>query len=448
MFKKIIIANRGEVALRIQHAASELGIKTVALYSRADSNLMHVKLADEAICIGDSPVVDSYLNKEAILTAAINTKADAIHPGYGFFAEKSDFARQAAHEGLVFVGPDPDTIALMRNKIRAVNLMRQFGLSCIPGSNAVLTSDPQMNLQIAEELGYPVVIKAVFGGGGRAVHIVHTASNLLRFIDLTQQEASIAFGSPDVYMEKYLNDVRHIEVQVFGDKYGNVVHLGDRDCSTQRWNKKIIEESLAPGITAEQRAQICNQCVDVAKKIYYHGAGTFEFLYKDGNFYFIEMNTRIQVGHTVTEMITDLDIVKDQIKIAAGEPLGYKQSDIIFNGHAIQCRIYAEDPRSFIPSHGTINSYYAPGGPGVRVDSHIYDGYVIPSNYDSLIIKIIVHGDTREHAINRMRSALEELVVKGVSTNKTIHQVILHDVDFIEGKFLANYLEKRLGPKP
>jgi acetyl-CoA carboxylase biotin carboxylase subunit len=446
MFKKIAIANRGEVALRIHHAASELGIKTVALYSSADSGLMHVKLADEAICIGDSPVKSSYLNNEAILTAAKNVNADAIHPGYGFFAEKAAFARQVASEGLVFIGPDPDTIALMRNKVEAVNQMRQFGLVCVPGSNAVLT-DPQVNLQLAKELGYPVVIKAVFGGGGRAVHIVHTEANLLRLIELTRQEANTNFGNPDVYMEKYLDDVRHIEVQIIGDKHGNVVHFGDRDCSTQRWNKKIIEESLAPGITAEQRDQICNKCVEIAKKINYSGLGTFEFLYKDNNFYFIEMNTRIQVGHTVTEMLTDVDLVKDQIKIAAGEPLSYKQSDIIFNGHAIQCRIYAEDPRTFVPSHGKINSYYAPGGPGVRVDSHIYDGYVIPNNYDALIVKIIVHGDTREHAINRMSSALEELVIKGVTTNKTIHQAILHDADFIEGKFLTNYLEKRLGPK-
>lgn len=447
MFKKIAIANRGEVALRIHHAAKELGIKTVALYSSVDSNLMHVKLADEAICIGDSPVIDSYLNNEAILTAAKNAKVDAIHPGYGFFAEKSAFAKQVAEQGLVFIGPDPDTIALMRNKVKAVSLMRQLGLSCVPGSNAVLTSDSQANLQIAKDLGYPVVIKAVFGGGGRAVHIVHTESNLLRLIELTQQEAAGTFGNSDVYMEKYLDDVRHIEVQIFGDKHGNVVHFGDRDCSTQRWNKKIIEESLAPGITTAQREQLCNQCVEIAKKINYCGAGTFEFLYKDDNFYFIEMNTRIQVGHTVTEMITDIDLVKDQIKIAAGESLSYKQSDIIFNGHAIQCRIYAEDPRSFVPSHGKINSYYAPGGPGVRVDSHIYDGYVIPSNYDALIVKIIVHGDTREHAINRMLSALEELVIKGVTTNKTIHQAILHDADFIAGKFLTNYLEKKLGPK-
>jgi len=447
MFKKIVIANRGEVALRIQHAASELGIKTVALYSSADSNLMHVKLADEAICIGNAPVIDSYLNSAAILTAAKNTKADAIHPGYGFFAEKATFARQVASEGLIFVGPDPETIAVMRNKVAAINLMQQFGLSCIPGSNAVLTDDAQFNLQLAKDLGYPVVIKAAFGGGGRAVHIVHTESNLLRLIELTQQEAKSTFGSADVYMEKYLHDVRHIEVQIFGDKYGNVVHFGDRDCSTQRWNKKIIEEALAPGITTAQREQICNQCVAMAKKINYRGAGTFEFLYKDGNFHFIEMNTRIQVGHTVTEMITELDLVKDQIKIAAGEPLSYQQSDIVFNGHAIQCRIYAEDPRSFVPSYGKINAYYAPGGPGVRVDSHIYDGYVIPSNYDTLIAKIIVHGDTREHAINRMSSALEELVIKGVTTNKTIHQAILNDADFKAGNFLTNYLEKRLGPK-
>lgn len=447
MFKKIAIANRGEVALRIHHAAKELGIKTVALYSSADSNLMHVKLADEAICIGDSPVVDSYLNSAAILTAAKNANVDAIHPGYGFFAEKAAFAKQVADEGLVFIGPHADTISMMRNKVKAVSLMRQFGLSCVPGSNAVLTSDAQANLQIAKELGYPVVIKAVFGGGGRAVHIVHTESNLLRTIELTQQEANTAFGSADVYMEKYLDNVRHIEVQVFGDKNGNVVHFGDRDCSTQRWNKKIIEESLAPGITAEQREKICNQCVEAAKKINYCGAGTFEFLYKDGNFYFIEMNTRIQVGHTVTEMLTNLDLVKEQIKIAAGESLSYNQGDINFNGHSIQCRISAEDPRSFVRSYGKINSYYAPGGPGVRVDSHIYDGYIIPSNYDTLIVKIIVHGDTREHAINRMSSALEELVIKGVTTNKTIHQAILHDANFIEGNFLTNYLEKKLGPK-
>ncbi len=447
MFKKIVIANRGEVALRIHHAANELGIKTVALYSSADSNLMHVKLADEAICIGDSPVASSYLNSEAILTAAKNTKADAIHPGYGFFAEKAEFAKQVAEQGLVFIGPEAETIALMRNKIEALKLMDQFGLLCIPGSKAVLTSDSKVNLRIAADLGYPIVIKAVFGGGGRAVHVVHTEANLLRIIELTQQEAKTTFGRPDVYMEKYLDDVRHIEVQILGDKYGNVVNFGVRDCSTQRWNKKIIEESLAPGITDAQREQICNQCVDAAKKINYCGAGTFEFLYKDGNFYFIEMNTRIQVGHTVTEMLTDLDLVKDQIKIAAGERLSYQQKDIVFNGHAIQCRISAEDPRSFVRSHGKINSYYAPGGPGVRVDSHIYDGYVLPSDYDTLIVKIIVHGDTRAHAINRMSSALEELVIKGVTTNKTIHQAILHDVDFIEGKFLTNYLEKRLGPK-
>lgn len=447
MFKKIVIANRGEIALRIQHAASELGIKTVALYSSADSSLMHVKLANEAICIGNAPVKESYLNSNAIIAAAKNTKADAIHPGYGFFAEKAAFAKLVKDNDLVFIGPSADIINVMRNKVQAINLMQQYGLSCIPGSNAVLTNDAEGNMQIAAKLGYPVLIKAVFGGGGRAVHIVHKPDNLLKTIEMTQQEAKSEFGSSDVYMEKFIDNVRHIEVQILGDNYGNVVHFGDRDCSTQRWNKKIIEESLAPGITAKQHEEICNQCVEVAKKIKYSGAGTFEFLYRDNKFYFVEMNTRIQVGHTVTEMISDIDLVKEQIKIAAGEQLSYQQADIRFNGHAIQCRIYAEDPRSFTPSHGKINLYYAPGGPGVRVDSHIYDGYVIPENYDKLIVKIIVHGDTREHAINRMLSALEELVIKGVTTNITVHQAILHDIDFIEGKFLTNHLEKRLGPK-
>lgn len=447
MFKKIIIANRGEIALRIHKAAQELGIKTVALYSNADVNLLHVKQTDEAICIGDAPVKSSYLNKQAVITAAEITKADAIHPGYGFFAENADFAKLVTEQGYTFIGPKAELIALMRNKIAARHLMTKYNVQCVPGSLEPLTNDLAANAELADKIGFPVVIKAAKGGGGKAINVAYKPETLARTIDITRQQAAEMFGDDSVYLEKYLEDPRHIEVQVLADNFGNAIHLYARDCSTQRWNKKIIEEAPAYGVPELDLEAISNLCANVCKEVEYSGACTFEFLYLDGQFYFNEINTRVQVGHTVTEFITDMDIVKEQICVAAGEKLSKNQDQIRKHGHSIQCRIYAQDPRTQEASYGTITQFHAPGGPGIRVDAHIYDGYILPQNYDPLIAKIVAHGDTREHAIKRMSGALEELTIKGVKTNKTLHQAILQDPDFIAGKFTSSHLEKKLGPK-
>lgn len=444
MFDKIVIANRGEIALRILRACKELGIKTVALHSTADSNLMHVKLADESVCIGNPPSAQSYLNIPAIISAAEITDANAIHPGYGFLSENADFAERVEQSGFVFIGPTPDSIRTMGDKVSAINTMRKAGVPCVPGSNGVLEDDPEKNIMLAREIGYPIIIKAAGGGGGRGMREVHSEEDLLTAISLTRTEAGAAFNNPNVYMEKFLQHPRHIEIQVLGDGHGNAVHLGERDCSMQRRHQKVLEEAPAPGISEELRNQIGERCVEACKAIKYRGAGTFEFLYEDGKFYFIEMNTRIQVEHPVTELITGLDLVKEQIKIAAGLPFTLKQSDIKISGHAIECRINAEDPRTFMPSPGKIGLFHAPGGPGVRFDSHIYSSYIVPPNYDSLIGKLITYGDNRATALSRMRNALDEIVVDGIVTNVPLHQNLMRDSNFQAGGTTIHYLEKKL----
>ena len=444
MLEKIVIANRGEIALRILRACKELGIKTVALHSTADNNLMHVKLADESVCIGNPPAAQSYLNIPAIISAAEITDASAIHPGYGFLSENADFAERVEQSGFVFIGPTPETIRTMGDKVSAINTMRKANVPCVPGSNGVLGDDPDQNLRIAKEIGYPVIIKASGGGGGRGMRVVHSEASLLNAISLTQTEAGAAFGNANVYMEKFLENPRHIEIQVLGDGFGNAVHLGERDCSMQRRHQKVLEEAPAPGITPELRNEIGMRCVQACQELKYRGAGTFEFLYEDGKFYFIEMNTRIQVEHPVTELITGIDLVKEQIKIAAGEKLTLKQSDIKITGHAIECRINAEDPRTFMPSPGKIALYHAPGGPGVRIDSHIYSSYTVPPNYDSLIGKLITHGDNRATAISRMRNALDEIVIDGINTNIPLRHDLVRDANFQMGGTSIHYLEKKL----
>lgn len=444
MIKKVLIANRGEIALRIHRACKELGIKTVAAYSTADKELMHVKLADEAVCIGPANAAHSYLSIPAVISAAEISHADAIHPGYGFLAENADFAERVEESGFVFIGPSSKTIELMGNKVSAIDAMRKAGIPCIPGSNGALNDDTHRNLKIAREIGYPVLIKAAGGGGGRGMRVVREESTLIDAIATTKAEAAAAFGNDEVYMEKFLETPRHIEVQVLGDGQGHAIHLGERDCSMQRRHQKVIEEAPAPGITPEQRAEIGTLCVKACESINYRGAGTFEFLYEKGRFYFIEMNTRVQVEHPVTEMITGVDIVKAQIRIAGGEKLPYKQSDIHINGHAIECRINAEDPFTFIPSPGTINVYHAPGGMGVRMDSHLYTSYKVPPNYDSLIGKLIVHGTSRETALARMRNALEEIVIEGIKTNIPLHQELTEDEAFNKTAQNIHYLEKKL----
>jgi acetyl-CoA carboxylase biotin carboxylase subunit len=444
MLDKIVIANRGEIALRVLRACKELGIKTVALHSTADNNLMHVKLADESVCIGNAPAAQSYLNIPAIISAAEITDASAIHPGYGFLSENADFAERVEQSGFVFIGPRADTIRTMGDKVSAIKAMRKAHVPCVPGSNGILGDDPEENLRIAREIGYPVLIKASGGGGGRGMRVVHTESNLLSSISLTQAEAAAAFNNPNVYMEKYLENPRHIEIQVLGDGFGNAVHLGERDCSMQRRHQKVLEEAPAPGISEELRNQIGLRCVQACQELKYRGAGTFEFLYENGNFYFIEMNTRIQVEHPVTELITGIDLVKEQIKIASGEKLTLRQQDIKVKGHAIECRINAEDPRTFMPSPGKISLYHAPGGPGVRIDSHIYSSYTVPPNYDSLIGKLITYGDTRETAISRMRNALDEMVIDGIVTNIPLHHDLIRDHNFQAGGTSIHYLEKKL----
>lgn len=441
---KIVIANRGEIALRVLRACKELGIKTVALHSTTDSNLMHVKLADQAVCIGNAPAAQSYLNIPAIISAAEITDATGIHPGYGFLSENADFAERVEQSGFTFIGPSPETIRTMGDKVSAINTMRKAGVPCVPGSNGVLGDDPDKNLALAKEIGYPVIIKAAGGGGGRGMRVVHTEATLLNAIALTKTEAGAAFGNSNVYMEKFLQNPRHIEIQVLGDGRGKAVHLGERDCSMQRRHQKVLEEAPAPGISEKLRNEIGMRCVQACKELKYRGAGTFEFLYEDGRFYFIEMNTRIQVEHPVTELITGIDLVKEQIRIAAGEPFTLKQDDIKIRGHAIECRINAEDPRNFMPSPGTISLFHAPGGPGIRIDSHIYSSYTVPPNYDSLIGKLIAYGDTRDTAIKRMRNALDEIVIEGITTNIPLHYDLVRDANFQNGGTSIHYLEEKL----
>ncbi|RFA30130.1 acetyl-CoA carboxylase biotin carboxylase subunit [Alkalilimnicola ehrlichii] len=444
MLDKVVIANRGEIALRILRACRELGIKTVAVHSTADRDLKHVRLADESVCIGGAPSSESYLNTPAIISAAEVTDAVGIHPGYGFLSENADFAERVESSGFVFIGPRAETIRLMGDKVSAIKAMKEAGIPCVPGSDGPLGEDAEENLRLAREIGYPVIIKAAGGGGGRGMRVVHSEAALLNAISLTKAEAGAAFGNSTVYMEKFLDDPRHIEIQVLADEHGNAIHLGERDCSMQRRHQKVVEESPAPGLTPEQREEIGERCAEACRRLGYRGAGTFEFLYQDGSFYFIEMNTRVQVEHPVTEMVTGVDIVREQLRIAAGEKLGYRQEDIRIIGHAIECRINAEDPKSFIPSPGTITQYHAPGGPGIRVDSHIYNGYFVPPNYDSMIGKLIAYGDTRESSIARMRTALSEVVVGGIKTNIPLHQDIMNDAAFQAGGTNIHYLEKKL----
>lgn len=439
---KVVIANRGEIALRILRACKELGIKTVAVHSTADRELLHVRLADESVCIGPAPSNASYLNIPAIISAAEITDATAIHPGYGFLAENAEFAEQVEKSGFIFIGPIADTIRQMGDKIAAIKYMREQNVPCVPGSGEPLGDDETATIKMAREIGYPVIIKAAGGGGGRGMRVVHTEAHLLNAVAMTRSEALAAFNNPMVYMEKYLQNPRHIEIQVLGDGQGNAIHLGGRDCSIQRRHQKIIEEAPAPGITAEQKAEIGERCAAVCRTLKYRGAGTLEFLYEDGQFYFIEMNTRIQVEHPVTELITGIDLVKEQLRIASGEPFTYSQADIQFTGHAIECRINAEDPHSFMPCPGTINYFHAPGGPGIRLDSHIYGSYKVPPNYDSLIAKIIAYGETREIALARMRNALDEMVIDGIKTNIPLHQEILKSTAFQNGLINIHYLEK------
>lgn len=445
MIEKLVIANRGEIALRIQRACRELGIRTVAVHSEADRDLKHVRLADESVCIGPAPSADSYLHAPAIISAAEITDAVAIHPGYGFLSENADFAERVEESGFIFVGPKPETIRLMGDKITAIEAMKAAGVPCVPGSDGPLTEENNLTRKLAQKIGYPVIIKATGGGGGRGMRVVHSEAALLNAIALTRAEAGATFGNDVVYMEKYLQNPRHIEFQVMADTHGNAIHLGERDCSMQRRHQKVVEEAPAPEITDEQRRRIGERCAEACRQIEYRGAGTFEFLYENGEFYFIEMNTRVQVEHPVTEMITGVDIVKEQLLIAAGEKLSYAQDDIKIRGHAIECRINAEDAVSFIPSPGEITRLHQPGGPGIRVDTHIYAGYRVPPFYDSMIGKLIAHGENRKSAIARMHTALSEMVIDGIKTNIPLHQDIMKDQIFINGGANIHYLEKKLG---
>lgn len=439
--KKVLIANRGEIALRVQRACHELGIKTVAVYSSADRELMHVQIADEAVCIGPPQASESYLNIPAVISAAEITGADAIHPGYGFLAENANFVEQVEKSGFTFIGPDHNTIRTMGDKICAIEAMKESGIPCIPGSDGPLSKNEKENVALAKKIGFPVIIKAAAGGGGRGMRVVHEESELINAISTTMAEAGSAFGDPTIYMEKFLENPRHIEIQILGDGQGNAVYLGERDCSSQRRHQKVLEEAPAPGITPEQRKEIGELCEEACKKLNYRGAGTFEFLYEKGKFYFIEMNTRVQVEHPITEMITDVDIVKWQVMIANGEKLNFKSRDVKLHGHSIECRINAEDSESFLPSPGKIDIFHAPGGPGIRVDSHIYQSYVVPPYYDSLIGKIISHGETREIAIAKMKIALKEIVIEGIKSNIPLHQKILEDEAFIKGGVSIHHLE-------
>jgi len=445
--EKIVIANRGEIALRILRACHTMGIKAVAVHSTVDRNLQHVALADEAVCIGPAPGTDSYLNIPAIIAATEVTDSVAVHPGYGFLAENADFAERVEQSGFIFIGPRPETIRLMGDKVSAIKAMKDAGVPCVPGSDGGLSEDLAESHAIARRIGYPVIIKAAAGGGGRGMRVVRTEAHLSNALQLTRREAETIFGDSTIYMEKFLTSPRHIEVQVIADQHGNAIHLGERDCSSQRRHQKVIEEAPAPGITQQQRDEIGAVCVEACKRINYRGAGTFEFLYDDGHFYFIEMNTRIQVEHPVSELITGVDLIKEQIRVAAGEKLAYTQDDIVIRGHAIECRINAEDPVTFMPCPGTIRDFHAPGGPGIRVDSHIYDGYKVPPNYDSMIGKLIAHGEDRETAIARMRMALDETVLDGIKTNIPLHKWVLLDQGFVKGGFNIHYLEKRLSDR-
>ncbi len=447
MFKKILVANRGEIALRIQRACHELGIKAVMVYSEADRDAKYVKLAEEAVCIGPAPSPLSYLNMPAIISAAEVTDAEAIHPGYGFLSENADFAERVEKSGFQFIGPTPESIRMMGDKVSAKQAMIRAGVPCVPGSDGELPDDPVQIRRIAKTIGYPVIIKAAGGGGGRGMRVVHTEAALVNAVQMTKAEAQAAFGNPAVYMEKFLQNPRHIEIQVLADKYRNAVYLGERDCSMQRRHQKVIEEAPAPGIPRKLIEKIGERCVAACKKIGYRGAGTFEFLYENGEFYFIEMNTRVQVEHPVTEWITGVDIVRTQIMVAAGEKLPFTQRQIQIHGHAIECRVNAEDPYKFIPSPGRITMWHAPGGPGVRVDSHAYTNYYVPPNYDSMIGKIIVHGDTREQALARMRTALSETVIEGINTNVALHRELLVDANFVAGGTNIHYLEEWLAQR-
>lgn len=444
MFKKVLIANRGEIALRIHRACKELGIRTVAIYSTADANLMHVKLADEAVCIGPANSAESYLSIPAVISAAEITEVDAIHPGYGFLAENANFAEQVEESGFTFIGPTTQAIQLMGNKVSAINAMRKAGIPCIPGSNGALTGENEDNIRLAAQIGYPIIIKASGGGGGRGMRVVRNEGELLNAIAMTKTEAAAAFGNSEVYMEKFLENPRHIEIQILGDSQGHIIHLGERDCSMQRRHQKVIEEAGAPGISQQQRDEIGARCVKACEAIGYRSAGTFEFLYENSEFYFIEMNTRIQVEHPVTEMVTGVDIIKEQIRIAAGEPLSYKQEEVPLKGHAIECRINAEDPKNFMPCPGKISLYHPPGGFGVRMDSHLYSGYTVPPYYDSLIGKLIAYGPTREVALARMHNALQELVIEGIKCNIPLLQELIDDPAFRKGGQNIHYLENKL----
>jgi acetyl-CoA carboxylase biotin carboxylase subunit len=444
MLEKVLIANRGEIALRVLRACKELGIKTVAVHSLADKDLMHVRLSDESVCIGPPSPTDSYLNIPAIISAMEVTDADAVHPGYGFLAENADFAEQVEKSGFVFIGPTADTIRLMGDKVSAIEVMREAGVPTVPGSNGPLDDNKERTHSLAREIGYPVIIKAAAGGGGRGMRVVHNEAALLKAVYVTQTEAKSFFGSGVVYLEKFLENPRHVEIQVLGDGQGNAIHLGDRDCSLQRRHQKVLEEAPAPGIPDEVRNQVAETCVQASMNMKYRGAGTLEFLYQDDCFYFIEMNTRIQVEHPVTEMITGVDIVKEQLRIASGEPLSISQAEVSLHGHAFECRINAEDPNTFLPCPGKVRLFHAPGGPGVRVDSHLYSGYSVPPYYDSLIAKLITYGESRDQALVRMQIALDELLIDGIRSNIPLQRDLVRDAEFQKGGVNIHYLENKL----
>lgn len=445
MFEKVLIANRGEIALRILRACKELGIKTVAVYSKADRDLKHVRLADESVCIGPHPSTESYLNIPAIIAAMEITDSVAVHPGYGFLAENADFAEQVQKSGFTFIGPDADVIRTMGDKVSAIEAMKKAGVPTVPGSDGALPNDREACAKIAERIGYPIIIKAAAGGGGRGMRVVHTASALWNSIQVTKSEAGAAFGDDTVYMEKFLQNPRHVEVQILSDGQGNAIHLYDRDCSLQRRHQKVLEEAPAPGIDMAVREEVYGACTRACIELGYRGAGTFEFLYEDGRFYFIEMNTRIQVEHPVSEMITGVDLIREQILVCTGQPLSIKQEDVKLQGHSFECRINAEDPKTFMPSPGLVDNFHAPGGLGVRVDSHLYSGYKVPPYYDSMIAKVITYGDDRENALKRMEIALDELVIGGIKTNIDLQKDLVRDAAFQEGGVNIHYLEKKLG---
>jgi len=447
LFEKVLIANRGEIALRIQRACRELGIKTVVVHSEADTDAKYVRLADESVCIGPAPSRLSYLNVPAIIAAAEVTDAEAIHPGYGFLSENADFAERVERSGFKFIGPSPDVIRVMGDKVAAKRSMIAAGVPCVPGSEGALPDDPKEIIRIARSVGYPVIIKAAGGGGGRGMRVVHTEAALLNAVNTTRSEAASAFNNPEVYMEKFLENPRHIEIQILADHFGNVIHLGERDCSMQRRHQKILEEAPAPKLSPRLRDKIGDRCAEACRRIGYRGAGTIEFLFENNEFYFIEMNTRVQVEHPVTELITGIDIVQEQIRAASGQKLRFKQKDVVIKGHAIECRVNAEDPYTFTPSPGKITTWHAPGGPGVRVDSHAYSSYVVPSHYDSMIAKIIVYGDTRAQAIARMQIALSEMIVEGIKTNVPLHRELMRDTHFIDGATSIHYLEHMLAAR-